>query len=436
MTRSAVAGRNPCRPEAKSFFEKFILLVTEDCREARRHVTMRIGVLFNHDQIHQIAHSLPIAMALADGGFEGEIVVATTNAALTREVMRIGGDRIGTRIEHVQLEPCAATRRLDRLLGKVIPAQKILIYRDNLDFFRKLDVLVVAEKTSLLLKTRYGLRDLAIIHTRHGAGDRAIGFDKASAGFDHVLCSGPKIRDRLIREAQVSPEAITIVGYPKFDLARDKTPHRFMPDMQQTVIYNPHPSPHLSSWYKHGHRVFEHFMDNDRLGLIFAPHVMLFQRSFVVTIDKLTIDRAGEIPQRFLRGDNIHVDLGSRASTDMTYTLGADVYLGDASSQVYEFLLRPRPCIFLNSQQHDWTGDPNFHHWRAGEVIVSPDQLSAALSRAEDLHETHYRRIQEEMFAESFDLTNTPSSVRAAMAIVDFTHGRERSRRHLHLVSA
>jgi hypothetical protein len=29
---------------------------------------MRIGFLFNHDQVHQVAHSLPIALALARSG--------------------------------------------------------------------------------------------------------------------------------------------------------------------------------------------------------------------------------------------------------------------------------------------------------------------------------------------------------------------------------
>src|SRR3546814_12960419 len=81
-----------------------------------------------------------------------------------------------------------------------------MLYRDNLDFFRTLDMLVVAEKTSLLLKSRYGLSNLFMVHTRHGAGDRAIGFDKASAGFDHILCSGEKIRRRLIVDAGVDPD--------------------------------------------------------------------------------------------------------------------------------------------------------------------------------------------------------------------------------------
>lgn len=397
---------------------------------------MRIGFLFNHDQIHQVAHSLPIALALAEGGFDGEILVITTNAALANEVRRIGGRLIGTRIEHVELRPSAGSRRLDALFGKILPAHKLLIYKDNLDFFRGLDILVVAEKTSLILKTRYGLEKLAIIHTRHGAGDRAIGFDKASAGFDHVLCSGPKIRNRLIAEAGVDPEAISIVGYPKFDLVRGQAGFDFLPTVEKAVLYNPHPSPHLSSWYRHGHEVFESFLGNPRYGLIFAPHVMLFQRSFVITVDKFTIDRPGNIPQRFLRGDNIKIDLGSRASTDMTYTLAGDIYLGDASSQVYEFLLRPRPCIFLNTHRHDWAGDPNFRHWEAGEVIVSPDQLPAALARAGELHETRYRHVQEALFAESFDLNSTRSSVRAATAILDFAQRRTKPRRHLQLVPA
>lgn len=385
---------------------------------------MRICFLFNHDQIHQVAHSLPIAMALAESGFDGEIIVATTNARMAQEVRRLGGDLVGTRIEHVELRPSAGTRRFDRVLGKLVPAAKILIYQDNLDFFRGLDILVVAEKTSLLLKTRYHLDNLAIVHTRHGAGDRAIGFDKASAGFDHVLCSGPKIRERLIAEAGLPPEKISIVGYPKFDLAASAPAHRFLPTVGTSVIYNPHPAPHLSSWYRHGHALLDHFVDNADHGVIFAPHVMLFERSFVITIDRLSVDRPGGIPERFLRGANFKIDLGSRASTDMTYTLAADVYLGDASSQVYEFLLRPRPCIFVNSQNHAWQDDPNFLHWHAGEVIAGPAELPGALARAQDLHERRYRAVQEDLFSRSFDLTDVPSSHRAAAVLADLAARR------------
>lgn len=396
---------------------------------------MRVAFLFNHDQVHQVAHSLPIAIALAKGGFDGEIIVATSNALLSEQVKRLGGDLIGSRIEHVELRPSQATQRLNSMLSKLVPMEKLLIYRDNLEFFRSLDFLVVTEKTSLLLKERYGLHDLKIIHTRHGAGDRAIGFNKASAGFDHVLCSGPKVRDRLIAEAGVSPEAVSIVGYPKFDLVRGSEPLRILPKAERTVLYNPHPSPHLSSWYRHGRQVLEHFLDAPRHGLIFAPHVMLFQRKFVVTVDRFRVDRAGDIPQKFLRGDNIKIDLGSRRSADMTYTQAADIYLGDASSQIYEFLLKPRPCIFLNSHGYEWVGKPDFRHWCAGEVIDSPAQLPEALARADELHETRYRNIQEEMFAETFDLNEVPSSERAAEVISRLANDHARAWRETTLMA-
>jgi len=380
---------------------------------------MRIGFLFNHDQIHQVAHSLPIALALARGGGDLEIVVATTSRRLTAEVIRLSGGVVGHGVGLVEL---GLTRRASKLLAAtaeaMLPATKLLVYGDNLDFFRSLDILVVAEKTSLILKTRHGLRDLKIVHTRHGAGDRAIGFDRASAGFDHVLVSGRKIRDRLVRETGVDPGKISIVGYPKFDLTPARGAiHPLLDDGRPVVLYNPHVSPHLSSWYKAGRQVLDWFVEHDDYTLIFAPHVMLFERPFVATIDKLRVDRAGRIEARYLRAPNIHIDLGSRLSTTMAYTQRADVYLGDVSSQVYEFMLKPRPCVFLNSHRFAWAGDPNFGHWRAGPVIDDVADLGSALERSRREHEAVWGPVQEALFNQSFDLTDEPSAERAARAV-------------------
>ncbi len=382
---------------------------------------MRIGFLFNHDQIHQVAHSLPIAIALAGSGIDAEVIAATTNPRLTAEVTRQGGDLIGREIKLAQLGLKSAGRRAAANAFSVIaPAAKLMVYGDNLDFFRSLDVLVVAEKTSLILKSRYRLDKLRIVHTRHGAGDRAIGFDKSSAGFDHVLVSGAKIRDRLTTEAKVDPGRISVVGYPKFDLAPTDHVHPLVNDGRPVVLYNPHPAPHLSSWFAQGRKVLDWFVEHDDYHLIFAPHVMLFERPFVATIDRLRIDRPGHISQRYLRAPNIHFDLGSRASTTMAYTDRADIYLGDASSQVYEFLRRPRPCVFLNTQRHAWRDDVNFTHWRAGPVIERADQLGEALLTARKDHQDIYRPVQTALFEHSFDLTQEPSAQRAARALAAF----------------
>ncbi|QCI92939.1 MULTISPECIES: hypothetical protein [Sphingomonadaceae] len=381
---------------------------------------MRIGFLFNHDQVHQVAHSLPIALALARLGAKAEIILATTSARLQAEVIRLGGAAIGGR---VTLQPLELQRHTSRWLAaagsSIVPTTKLLIYRDNLDFFRSLDILVVAEKTSLILKDRYGLDHLKIIHTRHGAGDRAIGFNPESAKFDHVLVSGPKIRDRLIDDAGVDPGRISIVGYPKFDIHDGMTTHGLLNDGKPVVLYNPHVSPHLSSWYRMGRAILDWFIDHEEYHLIFAPHVMLYERPFVMTIDKLRIDRPRRIEERYLRAPNIHIDLGSRASTTMAYTNRADIYLGDVSSQVYEFLRQPRPCVFVDAHRTAWENDPNFAHWSAGPVIGNVADLGQALAQASADHAGHFRPIQEKLFRYSFDLTDERSSDRAARAIAE-----------------
>jgi CDP-glycerol glycerophosphotransferase (TagB/SpsB family) len=190
------------------------------------------------------------------------------------------------------------------------------------------------------------------------------------------------------------------------------------------VLYNPHPSPHLSSWYKHGRAVLDFFVGNDDYQLIFAPHVMLFERRFVISIDKFRVDSPGKLDPRYLRSPNIHIDLGSRASTDMSYTMAADIYLGDVSSQVYEFLYRPRPCLFMNSHGIPWQGDRNFEHWTAGPVIDSASQLGSGLRQAIDTHPTQYLPIQQALRAKSFDITEMPASERAVEALLRFMDRR------------
>ena len=386
-------------------------------RKAGSGAVRRVGFLFNHDQPHQVAHSLPIALALARTG-RVEVSLASTHPRVSAEVRRLGGAAAGALVELRLRSP--VSRLAAAALGGVLPARKLLIYRDNLDWFRGLDVLVVTEKTSLALKTRYRLNELKLVHVRHGAGDRAVGFDAASAGFDRVLVSGSKVRDRLVAEAGVDPARIAVVGYPKFDLPAPAAAPRLFDDDRPTVLYNPHGSPHLSSWYAMGRRVLDVLARSGRYNLVFAPHVMLFERPVAVSIDRLAVAFPGPVPKA--RGPRVRVDAGSPASTDMTYTNGADIYLGDVSSQVYEFLRLARPCVFLDPHRRDWRGDPNFLHWTAGPLVTDPARLEAALDEAVDRHAERYAPIQRELFARTFDLTGAPSSERAAaevLALVD-----------------
>ena len=88
-----------------------------DIRLARRLGGMRVCFLFNHDQIHQIAHSLPTALALAESGIDAEIIVATTNALLTQEVQRLIPRAAAPNLKLVQL---SVTNKLTRALSDTL----------------------------------------------------------------------------------------------------------------------------------------------------------------------------------------------------------------------------------------------------------------------------------------------------------------------------
>lgn len=378
----------------------------------------KICFLFNHDQTHQIAHSLPIALQMAKSG-AADVTLAVTNTLVEAEIRRLSGAALeGMKIVPLQTKS-TVSQILVRALDSLVPARKLLVYRDNLDFFRQFDALVVSEKSSLILKTGYGLQDVKFIHTRHGAGDRAIGFNAESAQFDLILVSGEKIRDRLVRDAGVPPEKIRITGYAKFDIVVPEQKPLFPASDRRTILYNPHPSPHLSSWFKFGAEVLEQFYQSGRYNLIFAPHVMLFARPWTVTIDRLSIASAKKPDPRYYDAPHMLMDLGSPACTDMTYTNAADLYLGDVSSQVYEFLHRPRPCLFLDAHDTQWQGNPNYRHWTTGPVKTDAKEIIGAVDAA-FATQASYNDAQRNALADSFSVTDTAASVRAAAAIIDY----------------
>ncbi len=384
--------------------------------------SLRVGFLFNHAAAHQVAHSLPIAAALVRQHPDVGVRLLVARGAAEQEVVRLWQES-GLTADHdriIRLDPpSAAAAWTTRLSGNAVPADRLSILARNLDHFRLLDALVVPEKTSTVLKSLFGLKDLALVHTRHGAGDRAIGFDAASAKFDLVLMSGEKIRDRLAAAELLKADGHAIVGYPKFDTVEPVHRVRLFDNDRPTVLYNPHPSPALSSWYRMGPDVLRWFASQDRFNLVFAPHVMLFAKRWTISLSPLGVSKVPQVPDDVGTHDHVLVDLGSQRSVDMTYTNAADIYLGDASSQIYEFLREPRPCIFLNPHNHPWHANPDFAHCQAGPVVSDLASLEVALDRAMDEPDSH-AECQRRLFSYSFDLGPKPSSQRAAEAIVQW----------------
>ena len=376
---------------------------------------MRIGFLFNHDALHQVAHTAPVMAELARTGVQVAALVSSTEQEAHLQRLLPGGSSV----QFVPLPVGWLTRAVDVVARRVAPFRRVAVLRENRAVLTGFDALVVAETTSALLKTHLGLSGPKLIYIPHGAGDRSVGFRDVTRRFDLVLLSGRKVRDRMLAQGLITPEGHAVVGYPKFDTVDLARVPRLFDNDRPTVLYNPHFDPRLSSWYGLGLDVLDWFAAQDRFNLVFAPHVMLFKRRLHASAEHRGMRFRRDVPRRFLGLPHVRIDTGSARSTDMTYTRGADIYLGDASSQVYEWIMRPRPCVFLDAAGTRWQGDPNYQHWTLGEVVADVAALPAALDRAEGGF-NRFAAVQARAREETFALSEVPASRRAAEAILAF----------------
>lgn len=361
-------------------------------------------------QLHQIPHSLPIAVELAQRHPEVEVHLAYVAAEQLSFIRRF-------------LDACApgvplhcrrlAVNWLDPL--RLAPGRrhsKKLTLLTHRAYFAGFDGVVTPEQTSLFL--RYlGLSRTRLIWTRHGAGDRGIGFGKRTRHFDFVLMAGRKIERRLLAQRLIRPGDYAVGVYAKFDWVRrlHETRPRLFDNSRPTVLYNPHFRPELSSWPLIGRQVLDALASSSRYNLIFAPHIRLFDGAGAGT--SRLFDRYRGLP-------HVHVDLGSERSVDMSYTAAADIYLGDVSSQVAEFVSQPRPCLFLNPREVSWHNDLNYASWSLGPVSPSVADLERWLDHAVATHD-RYVAVQRRYFSDSFDIDpETSSAALGADAIVEF----------------
>ena len=394
---------------------------------------IRVGFLFNHEALHQIAHSAPIISALLVHNPDLDITVLTSSDEQARLVRDLVDPEVASSLAFVPLRLPKVIAKIERFARHIAPFKRVAVLRYNIDRLSRFHALVVPETTSTLLKSRFGMRDTRLIYTHHGAGDGPVGFESVIRKFDFVLISGSKVRNRLLELGFIDSSNHAIVGYPKFDAAnlsrngsvsRNGTASRngiarLFDNENPTVLYNPHFDPRLSSWYGMGNEILEFFADSRDYNLVFAPHVMLFQRRFHTSLGMRRVRFRSSLDEKYLRCRNIHVDLGSTRCVDMSYTLGCDIYLGEASSQVYEFLVEPRPCIFLNALGLSWKGDPSFLHWTLGPVVEDLSGLERELRRA-SADPSAYRDVQQRVFADTFDQANAAPAYRAADEIARF----------------
>ncbi|EHH69460.1 hypothetical protein [Gluconobacter morbifer] len=362
-------------------------------------------------QRHQTLHALPVALEMSARHPDVAVHVscltishmelARSLASLYPEA-RVQFDLLPLSPRQRQRIEKHGLRVIDRLMGLFLARR----------YFQKFDAIIVPEATSLQLR-HMGVTHPRMIWTGHGAGDRAIGFARHLRKFDFLLVPGRKVEQRMLREKIIRSGFYHRGTYAKFDLVRRLEAHRpkLFDNDRPTILYNPHFLKRFSSWSSMGPRILEFFAHQDRYNLIFAPHFRLFDNR----------RKEGEaLKQEYGRFPHMIIDPGSERSIDMTYTMAADLYMGDVSSQVAEFMVRPRPCLFLNAHHAKWQNDPNYLSWTLGPVTDRMADPGAEIERAFETH-PRFLETQRQYVLETFEtLGDEPTAPAAADAIVDF----------------
>lgn len=347
---------------------------------------MRIGFLAL-SQAHQHLHWIPVALELARKPGIRVDVLCPSRAGI-RFIRRYDPDRrlrpiwtpAGFADDLFELPP---RKRVQRLYGWL---------------FRRYRLLVTTESTSARLRDDPGFR-AAMVRIRHGVGDTATRIDdQRLRDFDLSLVGGDKDKRRLLAAGLGTDENVVVAGYAKLELVRPPEP--LFDDDRPIVLYNPHARPDLSSWPGMGEALVREMERLPEWNFVVAPHVKL-----------------ASPPEIRSEAPHVRIDRGSVRSIDMTYTQAASIYVGDASSQVYEFLTRPRPCIFVDAHGFDWRGREEFAHFALGQVITRPGELGPALARAEAL-QPRFEPLQRAAMADSIDASSEPASKRQAAAIL------------------
>ena len=342
-------------------------------------------------QAHQFLHWLPAALRLAADPNVRVTVLVSSEAG--HELIR-SYDREG-RLDIKRLKAPSVRKH-----GLFTPPHRLSVLLLNAATIARHRTIVTTETTSSFLRRLPGFAS-QMIHLKHGAGDRDGGYNPKHSGFDLTLVNGPKDKERLIERGLGTDNNIEVVGYGKFELVREASELLFANE-NPIALYNPHFDKLVGTWSRHGAEVVKALETIPGWNFVVAPHVKT---------------RAGASISS--RAPNVRIDRGSIRSIDMTYTQAADVYIGDASSQVYEFIRAPRPCIFLNLDRVEWWSNPAYSHWHLGQVIESMDELPAALARANELQPS-FEEAQRAMSAASIEQAEVPASERQAKAILAF----------------
>lgn len=378
---------------------------------------MKIAFLYVAEP-YQCYHVAKVAseLAMAPGCEVTEFVSFPETCSHLDSIRRDDPARSRIGRERLAMPPAARVLRAARRFD----AERLRVMKAAIGRLETFDAVVATEYSAGILR-EMGLRKPALILIQHGAGDRVVNDEHLVRAFDLVLLPGRKVARMMTEAGHTTPDRIRLVGYPKFDAVSGRRVEREATGEKKTALYNPHYKRGLSSYRTCLAPLVQAISAMEEYDLLVAPHVKIFHRDLGMRRHFF----------RKMAGPGIAIDTCSTAMLDMTHTTQASLYIGDVSSQVYEFLVEPRPCVFLNPHRVAWRGNPRFLHWTLGDVVERIEDIPQALSLASSRHAL-YRGRQERVIEETFGPSPLAgASLRAAGAIRAFlsaSAGPERMR--------
>jgi hypothetical protein len=368
----------------------------------------KIGFIY-FEEIHHIPHFIGIASELAKHykDYEVNIITYKGNHTYLYKLIKLLEAK---NLKVVHLNPPVTRLIIDFFSGRKKPSA-VYLYKKHKKFLLHFDALIFTEKNHKYLHTfRKKSKTPYLISVGHGPGGRGYAFQPSLRLFDFMLLCGDFYLDRLQKESLLIPN-YAITGYSKFDVVRKENRNqKLFNNGKPTVLYNPHFNKINSSWYTIGNSVLEYFYNQEEFNLIFAPHIYLFNRKGFLKPDS--------IDKKFFEKENIFIDLGSIRSSNMTYILNSDVYLGDVSSQVYEYIIKPRPAIFIDVENVDWQNNINYRFWKMGVVVRSMEELKKVLQNILP-SKLEFLEIQKIIFKENYHIDSTKNASQKGAQEID-----------------
>ena len=161
--------------------------------------------------------------------------------------------------------------------------------------------------------------------------------------------------------------------------------------------------------------VLDFFRKHKEYNLIFAPHPLVKHHSKRKNYKINNQDDGSE---------NIIIDLDSPKLNDGTYNALSDVYIGDVSSMVTEWInFKPRPCIFINAHNTSWEGNENYDMWRYGIVTDDPNNFKKVIKGSLSNNPYNKKQIEhQQKFIHQSDSSSSELCANYILKELEFGH--------------